>query len=122
MWMKDFTSPVYAFYGQTPNIEYVNGRKCHVFSCKGRSCKHTIRRYLDTTDAKSTGNMVKHARKCWGEDSVNQVLQIVKNARDAREGPVKSLLETGTITSAFQHTGKGKVTYSHRELTRTETK
>lgn len=45
-----------------------------------------------------------------------------KNAEDARVGPVKSLLETGTITNTFEWKGKGKAAYSNREMTKTETK
>ena len=80
-----------------------------------------IRRYLDTRDSKSTSNMRKHVKSCWGED-VLDVVGDAKNANEARESIVKPLLRTGSITSAFERKGKGKVTYSHRQHTKTETR
>ncbi|KAG0692323.1 hypothetical protein DFH29DRAFT_754264, partial [Suillus ampliporus] len=64
---KGWTSPVYAFFEPTPNIEYTDGRCSHVFKCLGKNCKQRVRRYLDKGDAKSTSNMTKHVKSCWGE-------------------------------------------------------
>jgi len=58
--MKDWVSPVYAFFHQTPKIVEVNGRHAHEFKCKGKGCKASIRHFLDKADARSTGNMRKH--------------------------------------------------------------
>jgi hypothetical protein len=91
-----------------------------VFQCGAKSCKQHIRRFLDKGDAGSTSNLRKHAISCWGEASVTAVTGLA-NINDARES-VKSIKENGSITAAFEKKGKGKVTYSHRQHTKTETK
>ena len=45
-----------------------------------------------------------------------------KNVNEAHEGVVKGLLTTGSITAAFEKSGKGKVTFSHRQHTKMEAK
>lgn len=52
---------IYVFFKPTPSIEYINERRVHVFECNAKHCKgkvngRMVRRYLDTTDAKSTGS------------------------------------------------------------------
>ncbi|KIL63968.1 hypothetical protein M378DRAFT_48599, partial [Amanita muscaria Koide BX008] len=116
--MKDWNSPVYAFFSR-PAIEYVDSRRSHVFKCLARGCNKTIRRYLDKGDAKSTSNMWKHARTCYGEDVVNEITN-AKDMKTARKA-VKNYVANGTITAAFERKGKGKVTYSHRQHTKSET-
>ena len=58
--MKEWTSLVYAFFHPEHKIEVKEGRRSHVFKCQAKGCKAMIRRYLDTKDARSTGNMRKH--------------------------------------------------------------
>ncbi|KAG1745709.1 hypothetical protein EDB19DRAFT_1578893, partial [Suillus lakei] len=112
---------VYVFYEPIPSIEYI-GRQCsHVFQCMGKGCEQHIQRYLDKGDAKSTSNMAKHAKSCWGPEAYDAA-QDTKSAAAAHEGIIKNLLKSGTITSSFKRTSKGKVTYSHRQHTKTETK
>jgi len=65
--MKEWTSPVYAFFDPTPCIIEINGHRAHVFTCGAQGCKTTIRQYLDKKDARSMGNMRKHVKPCWGE-------------------------------------------------------
>ncbi|KAG2122242.1 hypothetical protein DEU56DRAFT_904481 [Suillus clintonianus] len=65
--------------------------------------------------------MAKHAKSCWGPEAYDAA-QETKSAVAAREGVIKNLLKYGTITSSFERTSKGKVTYSHRQHTKTETK
>ncbi|KIL66159.1 hypothetical protein M378DRAFT_45888, partial [Amanita muscaria Koide BX008] len=113
--MKDWNSPVYAFFSRIPAIEYVDSRRSHVFKCLAHGCKKTIRRYLDKGDAKSTSNMWKHAHSCYGEDIVNQITE-AKDMKTARNG-VKSYIANGSITASFERKRKGKVTYSHRQHT-----
>jgi hypothetical protein len=76
-----------------------------------------VRRYLDTSDAKSTSNLRKHARLCWG-------VETVAAADETRNlGASLDLIKThkdGSITEAFERKGKGKVTYSHRQHTTTQ--
>ncbi|KAL6302647.1 hypothetical protein BKA93DRAFT_736322, partial [Sparassis latifolia] len=119
--MEDWRSPIYTFFEPTPVIEYIKGRRVHTFKCAAQSCKRTVRPYLDTSNAKSTGGLRKHAKACWGEDAVT-VADEAKDVDEARTAVVKGLLENGSITAAFERKGKGKVTYSHRQHTRTETK
>ena len=76
-----------------------------------------VRRYLDTTDAKSTGNLRKHARICWGVETVAAADE-TRNIGDALEALTKC--KDGSITEAFQRKGQGKVTYSHRQHTTTQ--
>jgi hypothetical protein len=116
---KEWTSPIYAFFQPMPDIGYEDGRRYHSFKCTGKSCTKTIRRYLDKKDAKSTGNLRKHAKSCWGEAAVQAVDQ-AKNATEARDKIVTGILRDGSITAAFERHQKGKVTYSHRQHTKTE--
>jgi hypothetical protein len=73
--LDEWNSPIYVVFKPTPTIEYIKGRRVHVFECAATHCKgkgngRTVRRYLDTGDAKSTGNLRKHAKLCWGEEAV----------------------------------------------------
>lgn len=119
---KDWVSPIYVFFKPTPAIEYINGRRVHVFECTAPNCKgkangRKVRRYLDTTDAKSTSNLRKHAKICWGEEPV-AAADATKNVHAAREALGK--YKDSSITAAFRRVAKGKVTYSHRQHTTAE--
>ena len=66
---KEWNLLIYVFFKPTPLIEYIKGRCVHVFECSAKHCKgkgngHMVHRYLDTSDAKSTSNLRKHARVC----------------------------------------------------------
>ena len=78
-----------------------------------------VRRYLDTTDAKSTSNLRKHARVCWGVETVAATDE-TRNIGAAFDALKK--VKDGSITEAFDRVGKGKVTYSHRQHTTTQTR
>ncbi|KAG1743745.1 uncharacterized protein EDB91DRAFT_1051080, partial [Suillus paluster] len=119
--MKGWISPVYAFFEPTPRIVEINGRCTHEFKCGARGCKTTIQWFLNKKDVQSTGNMRKHVKSCWG----NAVLTAADDAKDANEVQTKiitSILRDGSITESFEHKGKGKVTYAHRQHTCTKTK
>jgi len=120
---KEWTSPIYVFFRQTPRIEYKKERRCHVFECAAANCKgrtgRDVRRFLDTADAKSTGNMRKHAKVCWGAETV-AAADATKDLVGARETLTQTKLKDGSITAEFAQIGKGKVTYSHRQHTKTE--
>jgi hypothetical protein len=79
-------------------------------------------RFLDTGDAKSTSGLRRHVKMCWGDEAVSAA----DNTRDldgARAVLAKSgLKRNGSITEAFEHIGKEKVTYSHRQHTYTQTR
>lgn len=108
------------FFHSSPTIEYEGTRRCHTFKCAARSCKATVCCFLDKQDATSTGNMRKHVLKCWGEESYKTVMQA--NTLKTARATVSELSRTGSITAAFERKGKGKVTYSHRQHTKTKTK
>jgi hypothetical protein len=118
---KGWRTCVYAFFGPVPKIKYREGRKCHVFQCSAKNCKHGIARYLDTKDAQSTGNMRKHVRKCWGEDVLKAADQ-ARDVKEARENVVGSYVKNGSITAAFERKSKVIAVYSHRQHTKTETR
>lgn len=65
--------------------------------------------------------MAKHVRSCWGE-AAYEAAQDAKTAESARDGVVTSILQTGSIITTFKRKGKGRVIYSHRQHTKTETK
>jgi hypothetical protein len=71
-------------------------------------------------DSNSTGNLRKHVKKCWGAEAL-QAAEDAEGINDARERVVDSLNRSGMITAAFEHKGKGKVTYSNRQHTSTKT-
>lgn len=121
--MKDWRAPVYGFFEPKPLIVEVNGRRAHDFICGARGCGTTIRRYLDKKDAKSTGNLRKHARNCWGVELM-KTADGAKDATNVREAlaNAKGNCKDGSIKLAFEQTGKERVTYSHRAHTREETR
>jgi hypothetical protein len=121
-------SPIYAFFHPTPSIVTVDGRRVHEFRCTASNCKgrgknpRIVRRYLDTSDRNSTGNLRKHARQCWG-DEILQGADACGDLDSAREGLDKAKkLKDGSITTAFERKGKGKVTFSHRQHDKTQTR
>ena len=78
-----------------------------------------VRRYLDTSDSKSTGNLRKHAKTCWGVETVAAADE-TRNYGAALEALTK--VKDGSIMEAFRRIGKGKVTYSHRQHTTTQSR
>ncbi|KAG2029152.1 hypothetical protein BDR03DRAFT_936878 [Suillus americanus] len=107
--MNDWNSPVYVFFDPVPQIIKIDGRRAHDFKCQAMRCKTKVRWYLDKGDAHSTGNMQKHVRSCWG-DEVLKAADQAKNTNEVRQKIVGNFL------------GKGKVTYSHHQHTRVETR
>ena len=111
--LKDWSSLVYVFFRWTPRIEYKKERWCHVFECVAANCKaqteRDVCRFLDTSDAKSTKNMRKHAKVCWGAETVTAA-DATKCLADVREVLAKANLKDGSITAEFVRIGKGKVT------------
>ncbi|KAH8978784.1 hypothetical protein EDB86DRAFT_2769716, partial [Lactarius hatsudake] len=72
--------------------------------------------YLDTCDAKSMGNLQKHAKGCW-RDEVVAAADATKNVQAACDALEKVKSVDGSITAAFQCIAKDKITYSHCQLT-----
>ena len=121
---KEWTAPIYAFFGPIPEVGYEDGRRFHAFHCAAPECKNKsrrVRRFLDKGDAHSTGNMRKHAKKCWGDDIVTSADK-APNANEVRSTTIKGYLDPSSIKAAFERRGKGKVSYLHRQHTRTETR
>jgi hypothetical protein len=119
--MKDWVSPIYAFFKPVLEINMIDGRAAHTFKGTARGCRTRIRRFLDTKDARSTGNMRKHVKKCWGED-VLSAADDAKNAVNARTTIVEPFKRNGSISEAFKQKRQGAAIFSHRQHTRTETK
>jgi hypothetical protein len=125
--MDDWMSPIYAFFQTVPDITYnAQGRRAHEFRCAATVCKckgvnkRIVRRYLDTTDRKSTSNLKRHATVCWGAETVDGALEAKVDIGSART--TLGNLKDGSIVTAFQRKGKGKVSYSHRQHTKVETR
>lgn len=117
---QNWTSGVYGFFDKEAVLGDLNGRPYVEFTCLASICKGTggrrVRRFLDTKDKGSIGNLTRHAEKCWGE-------QVVKEAKGSdiesvRKGVAKQ--KDGSITAAFKAKGRGVVTYPTRPLTKAE--
>ena len=73
--MRSGLGPVHSLAGPGPTIwvRQVQDRPLDSLSakhCKGKGNGHPVCRYLDMSDFKSTGNLRKHARTCWGVETV----------------------------------------------------
>ena len=60
-------------------------------------------------------------KTCWGDEAL-KATEATESMEEAQEVVVNSLNDNGSITTVFEQTGKGKVTYSNRQHTRTETR
>jgi len=115
---KEWTSPIYAFFKSSPAIRYIGSRRVHVFECLAENCKgkgknpRYVNRYLDKADARSTSNLRKHVKNCWGTD----ILEAADKIRDldsirAVVGKTGLRSKDGSLATAFEGMGKGKLTY-----------
>lgn len=119
--MKGWNSPFYAFFNE-PTIEHINKRTTHTFACAAIGCKYKCRRYLDTKDAMSTGNMACHVKSCWGENVWVQAKTLSTKADAMNLIKKRTEGRNRSITAFFQRVGKGSVTFSHRQLNNDETR
>src|ERR1700722_3877408 len=102
---KEWNAPIYAFFHPVPAIDYVGNppRRVHIFECNAKACKGKgvarshVRRYLDTADGKSTSNLCRHAKVCWGEEAIAGV-DSVRSQGAARQIVEKSL---GTLNGSI---------------------
>ena len=115
---KEWSSPVYPFF--EVEVIHRDGRRAHRFSCRGNHCSVKIQRFLDTKDSRSTGNLRKHIKSCWGID-VMDAADDAKDTNEVRTKIVNGILRNGTITKAFKRKGK-ESTYSNRPHTPAETR
>jgi hypothetical protein len=119
---KTWTATVYAFF-HPPTIHVESGRQYVEFRCMGKGCRHKRRRYLDTRDVSSTSNLRDHVKKCSAWGTGNEILKEVdalKTLPDAQK-VVATYSRSGDISSAFALQGK-KVTYSHKQHTKSQAK
>jgi hypothetical protein len=106
----------------------VDGCRVHEFQCSATHCKgrgkdpRVVRRYLDKSNRNWTGNLWKHAQQCWGDDIIlgADTCGDIASTREALSKATK--LKDGSITTAFERKGKGKVTFSHRQHDTTQTR
>ncbi|RDX45216.1 hypothetical protein OH76DRAFT_1305229, partial [Lentinus brumalis] len=116
-----WTAATYAFFKPEVGIVRPTATRIgHVFSCAKPGCRHQTTRYLDTHDATSTSNMRGHIKTCWGAEILRAAEDAAKH-KDPRP-MVEEFGRTGTITDFFKRAGKGKVTYSIRQMTAKETR
>ena len=119
----NWTSPIYAFFGPIPDITYdAKGHHAHEFCCTATYCKgkRIVRRFLDTMDRKLMSNLKQHATVFWGSDVVGDALEARGDLKSTRK--MLSEMRDGSITTSFQWKGKGKVSYSHCQHTKAETR
>lgn len=112
---------MYAFYKAKPDIVYEKGRRAHVFACLAKGCKYMCRRFLDTGDSSSTGNLRRHVHKCWGAATVREADEAAASVSEMREKIIGGQKKNSAITYSFARR-KGKVSYSHRTHTAAETR
>ena len=122
---RDWNASIYVFFKSIPSIKYIKDRHVHVFECTAKHCKgkgngRMVRRYLDTTDAKSTSNLRKHAKFCWGDEAV-AVADQMWDVLAAWKALKKMVKKDGSILEAFEWVAKSKVTNSHCQHTTMET-
>ena len=125
---EDWVSPIYAFFQRTPAIVTIDGRHVHEFQCTASNCKgcgkdpRIVRRYLDKSNQNSTGNLRKHVRHCWG-DEILCGADKCGDLESTREGLNRCKKDVdGSITTAFERIRKGKITYSHCQHDKTQTR
>ncbi|KAJ7284764.1 hypothetical protein C8J57DRAFT_1052823, partial [Mycena rebaudengoi] len=117
-------STTYTFYDSDIDIEYCNGNLHHVFTCAAWGCGHRVSRNQATKDRNSTKNLKKHAKKCWGEETLDAAaalgsLDKAQNLLAANKGA-----KTQRITDIFKrHTpGGNRDNFSHFPLSKSETR
>ncbi|KAF8257333.1 hypothetical protein EI94DRAFT_1558922, partial [Lactarius quietus] len=119
---KKWDAPIYVFFKPSAMIEYVDRRKAHIFECGAAHCRcksKYVQRFLYTGDASSTSNMHRHAKICWGDETVTTA-DSMGSLRLAHFTLSKKKKGSGSITLAFKQVGKGKIMYSQRAHTRLE--
>jgi len=79
-----------------------------------------VRRYLDTSDKASTSGLRNHAEKCWGADTVKEAAKAA-DVNAVRKALAGTEMRNGSIALEFERTGKGKLTFSHRQHTKKQT-
>jgi hypothetical protein len=114
---NNWNAPIYAFYEPLVKVEYVRVKgvlqKCHTFKCALKRCRNKgIHQFLAGSDRQSTSNLRKHAKRCWGDDTIENAdkLPDVAAARSLMDGVTQS-----SITKAFAWVVNTKVSYATRQ-------
>ncbi|KAJ3751749.1 hypothetical protein EV360DRAFT_56386, partial [Lentinula raphanica] len=103
---------VYAFFSAEPVIEFEKDDvtpEYLVFTCS--HCAVKVKQGLQTGDKGSTGNLISHAKKCWGDEAVNAAKEsTLDKAREA----VKTIGKKSQtkLTSALKVTKTWAKTFS----------
>jgi hypothetical protein len=116
---KKWRAPIYGFFKAMPEIEYKDERRSHVFHCLADGCDNVVWRFVGRDS--STSNLIKHAKKCFGEDTVKAATS-AKNAMEVRDKIVGGMLKNGKLTTVFERKDRQRVSYSHRQHSKVETK
>ncbi|KAJ7078468.1 hypothetical protein B0H15DRAFT_735461, partial [Mycena belliarum] len=118
---KLWCSPIYNLYKAKVDVCYEGDRKYHLFHCASKKCKlgkhgkpGTVRRYLDSKDQASTGNLITHAKQCRGTQWVQNVMEGEKSKNKGGRD--------GSIYAAFARLGQRVRSFSHRPHTSQETR
>ncbi len=73
---RTWVAPIYAFFAPDVIVGHEDGCRYHEFKCAARPCKGQkgllVKHYLDTADTKSTSNLRRHTKKCWGIEAVER--------------------------------------------------
>jgi hypothetical protein len=100
---KRWRAPIYGFFKPMPIIEYKEERWVHVLHCLADDCSTVVRRFVDRDS--STSNLIKHAKRCFGEDTVKAAMT-AKNATEVRDKIVGGILRNGKLTTMFEKKGQ----------------
>ena len=116
---KDWESSVYGFYKPEVQIKLgKDGCRGHEFHCSKAGCNTKITQWLDKADSRSTRNLHKHTKKCWGPE----VLQAADGLKEEDVwSAVAAFVRLGSIRAFFAIQNRAeKRTYSARQHTRSE--
>ncbi|KAI1789155.1 hypothetical protein LXA43DRAFT_893256, partial [Ganoderma leucocontextum] len=118
---KRWRSPIYGFFKPEVLVDYKDDRWSHLFQCMAKGCSVQIRRFLDTGDHTSSGNLFKHTWACWTDAVIDHAVEL-NDAETVRKKLVKPRAQSKSITDFWNAKGQKKVQYSHRPLTKTQTR
>lgn len=116
--INGWASHNYAYYEQRPRIDIDDdGTVYHVFVC--HKCSWKKRRRATGSDSGSTGQLKKHAQKCWDAKLVANVSK-AKDLKSAREIISKhKIVKDGQLTHLFRRV-KGVESFSTEAPTSAE--
>ena len=115
--MKEWISPVYAFFKSKPCIIQVDKCHAHDFKCVAKGCKVKVHQYADMKDACSTSSLHRQVKVCKGwREEVLKAADKANNAMEVSTKVIAHYLQDSTITTIFEQ-GKKKTRYSNYQHT-----